>query len=58
MTNPTPEGNFVVLCCLDGYEPELAPLVIGAVKAVHDSETVGCVVKVMAEVARLEWTLN
>lgn len=58
MIRHTPKGDFIVLCCLDGYEPELAPLVVEAVKAVHDSETVGCVVKVMVEMAKLEWALN
>ena len=52
------DPEFIVLCCFDGYEPELAPLVIEAVEEVYDSETVACVLEVMAGMARMGLSSN
>lgn len=51
-------GDWFMIVCLDGYEPELAPLVIEAVEEVYDSETVACVLEVMAGMARMGNSVN
>lgn len=51
-------GDWFMVVCLDGYESELAPLVIEAVNEVHDSETVATVLGVMVKIAEMEISVN